>query len=125
MVKSQKKPALIEVRHTHVDLFVENYAMLRQWAMRFTERDNELAEDLLHDAFLQFTISKPDLDSIQNLEGYLYVMMRNLHLAQLRRAGRTSLRSLSVVEFDNVDVSFWASDPRDRIRMREELAAVC
>src|SRR5437660_12768733 len=100
MLRSSKLPVLTQVQPSHVDLFVEHYELLKQWALRFTERDKELAEDLLHDTFLQFTISKPDLGSIQNLEGYLYVVMRNLHLAQLRRTGRTTLRSLTVVEFD-------------------------
>lgn len=125
MLKSPLKTDLRQVPATHVDLFVENYDLLKQWAMRFTEHDHELAEDLLHDAFIQFTLSKPDLESIQNLEGYLFIVMRNLHLSQMRRATRTPLRALSVVEFDTVDVSFWASDPRDRMRMRDELGAVC
>ena len=112
MLSSSKLPKARQDQLSHVDLFVASYDTLKQWAMRFTERDHELAEDLLHDTFLQFTLSRPDLGQIDNLEGYLYVVMRNLHLAQLRRSSRTSLRSLSVVEFDNVDVSFWASDPR-------------
>jgi len=71
-----------------MDLFVENYELLKTWALKFTERNNELAED--------FTLNKPDLDRIQNLEGYLYIVMRNLHLSQLRRASRTPSRSLTV-----------------------------
>jgi hypothetical protein len=35
------------------------------------------------------------------------------------------MRSFSVVEYDTVDMSFWASDPRDRLRMRDELSAIC
>jgi RNA polymerase sigma factor (sigma-70 family) len=125
MLRSFKKPALSLVPPTHTDLFVENYDQLKGWALHFTERDQELAEDLLHDTFIQFTLNRPDLATIENLEGYLYIMMRNLHLSQIRRNGRAPMRSLSVVEFDTADVSFWASDPRDRIRMRDELGAVC
>lgn len=86
---------------------------------------HELAEDMLHDFFLHFTVSKPDLSLVENLEGYLYVVMRNLHLSQVRRATRTPFRALSIVEFDTVDVGLWASDPRDRLRMQDELGAVC
>ncbi len=125
MLRSPKKLVLIQPQPTHVDIFVELYAQLKGWALQFTEHDHELAEDLLHDAFIQFTLSKPDLNSIQNLEGFLYIVMRNLHLSQMRRASRTPFRSFAVVEYDTVDMSFWASDPRDRIRMRDELGAVC
>jgi RNA polymerase sigma factor (sigma-70 family) len=125
MLRLLKKPVSTAALPTHVDLFVEHYERLKGWAMRFTEYDHELAEDLLHDAFIHFTLSKPDLGSIENVEGFLYVVMRNLHLSQIRKAARTPLRPVSVVEYDTVDMSFWASDPRDRIRMRDELSAVC
>ena len=125
MLKSPQKTVLTQVQPTHVDLFVEYYDLLRRWALQFTERDQTRAEDLIHDLFIHFTLARPDLDLIQNLESYLYVVMKNLHLSQVRRATRTPLRSLSVFEFDTVDVGFWASDPRDRMRMRDELVAVC
>lgn len=125
MLQSPKKFELREVPPTHVDVFVEHYDELRRWAMQFSEQDRPRAEDLLHDFFLHFTTSRPDLAAIDNLDGYLYVIMRNLHLSQVRRATRTHARTLSVIEFDTIDVSFWASDPRDRLRMQDELGAVC
>lgn len=125
MLKSLKKSSLRQVGLTHTDLYVEHYDSLKRWARQFTEQDQELAEDLLHDAFIQFTLSRPDLETIQNPEGYLFILMRNLHLSQLRKASRTPLKPIAVVDFDTVDMSFWASDPRDQIRLRDELAAVC
>lgn len=104
---------------------MEHYDQLRGWALKFTDRDQSLSEDLLHDTFIHFTLSRPDLGSIDNLEGFLYVVMRNLHLSQMRKATRTPFRAMSVVDFDTVDVGVWASDPRDRLRFRDELAAVC
>lgn len=41
----------------HADLFLERYERLRARALQLTERDYERAEDLLHDAFIQFTLS--------------------------------------------------------------------
>jgi RNA polymerase sigma factor (sigma-70 family) len=125
MLKSPKKVESVHAQPTHVDLFVEHYDQLRRWALQLSEHDPGRAEDLLHDFFLHFTTSKPDLDTIQNLAGYLYVVMRNLHLSQVRRATRMPVRSLTVVEYDTVELGFWASDPRDRMRMQDELAAVC
>lgn len=125
MLKVTKKQAHLQIATTHEELFAENYALLLERAMQFTERDRELAEDLLHDTFIHFTLSRPDLSQIENLEAYLYVVMRNLHLSQMRKATRTHARTVSVVDFDTVGVGMWASDPRDRLRLREELAAVC
>lgn len=115
----------LQVARTHEALFEENYDLLHRWALKLTESDQSLAEDLLHDTFIHLTLTRPELTSIDNLEGYLYVVMRNLHLSQLRKATRTPLRAMSAVEFDSVDVGMWASDPRDRLRLRDELAAVC
>jgi RNA polymerase sigma factor (sigma-70 family) len=125
MLKSPTKPALISAEASHTDIFVQNYDLLKGWALQFTGRDKDLAEDLLHDTFIHFTLSRPDLASIENLEGYLFIVMRNLHLSQLRRATRSPFRSYSAVEYDTADMSFWASDPRDHLRIRDQLAAVC
>lgn len=124
MLKSPNKKLLSLVKPTHIELFEENYQLLKQWARRLTEHDLD-AEDLLHDTFIQFRLSKPDLDSIHNLEGYLYILMKNLHLSQLRRSTRLPVRSLSAVEFDSVDISLWSSDPRDHLRLRGEIGAIC
>jgi DNA-directed RNA polymerase specialized sigma24 family protein len=80
------------------DIFVERYDRLLAWTLQMTERDHELAEDLLHDLFIQFILNEPDLQKIGNLDGYLYTMLRNLHLAQRRRDTRNTLQQLSIVE---------------------------
>ena len=125
MLRSQKKIVFMQAQPTHVDVFVEHYDLLKQWALNFTKYDRELAEDLLHDTFIHFTLTKSDLATIQNLESYLYVSMRNLHLSQIRKATRIPTRSLAVVEYDTVDLGLWASDPRDRLRLRDDLSAIC
>ncbi len=125
MLRAPKKQEHLQIAATHEELFTDNYELLLRWALKFTDANREIAEDLLHDTFIHFTLTRPDLASIENLDGYLYVVMRNLHLSQMRKATRTPGRAMSVVEFDTVDVGMWASDPRDRLRMRDELAAVC
>ncbi len=79
---------------TNEELFIERYDRLLRWSLQLTERDRELAEDLLHDAFIQFTLSPADADAIQNLDGYLYGMLRNLHLSQVRRTTRQRFQQL-------------------------------
>jgi RNA polymerase sigma factor (sigma-70 family) len=94
-------------------------------SLQLTGHDREQAEDLVQEAFVQFTLSRPDLDSIQNLEGYLYGMLRNLHLSQVRRAARRHTQSLSLLDYDSAEIGLRSSDPRDRIRARDELRDVC
>jgi len=125
MLKGLKNQGLSLVPSSHVDLFVEHYDQLKRWALQFTNRDQHAAEDLLHDTFIALTLGKPDLSAIHNLDGYLYTVMRNLHLSEVRRAARMPVSSFSVAEYDTAEMPFWVSDPREHIRMRDELAAVC
>src|SRR5260370_63443 len=113
------------IASTHAELFIERYERLLAWALQLTERDHEHAEDLLHDSFIQFTLSPPDLQSIKDLDAYLYVCLRNLHLSQMRRATRNSARELSIVDYDSAELGLWAIDPRDQIKTQDELRMVC
>ncbi|HLA12342.1 MAG TPA: hypothetical protein VJ023_17280 [Pyrinomonadaceae bacterium] len=45
---------------SHEDLFIERYQRLLAWSLKLTAHDRQLAEDLLHDAYVQFTLNRPD-----------------------------------------------------------------
>lgn len=107
------------------DVFIERYDRLLAWSLQMTERDRALAEDLLHDLFIQFTLNEPDLDQIANLDGYLYTMLRNLHLAHRRRDTRNRLEQLSIVEYDSAEIGLRTIDLRDQIQAQEQLRQVC
>src|SRR5947209_1953918 len=110
----------------HEDVFLARYGTLRAWALRLTEGDAARAEDLVHDAFVQFTFARPDLGRVANLDGYLYQMLRNLNLSQMRRARRRREDAPAVVEYDSAEFALRAAaDPRDRIRVQDELRQVC
>ena len=113
------------VAESHEDLFVQRYNRLVGMSLQLTGHDREQAEDLVHEAFVEFTLGRPDLDAIQNLEGYLYGMLRNLHLSQVRRAARRRTQSLSLLDYDSAEIGLRSSDPRDRIRAKDELRDVC
>lgn len=122
MLKARK------ITQAHEDLFAANYDRLFLWALQLTHNDRTQAEDLLHDAFIQFTITQPDLQTIQNLEGYLYGTLRNLQLSQVRKATRSRLQQLSIVEYESAETglrSIKSSDPRDLIQVQDELRRVC
>src|SRR6266545_2731505 len=110
---------------SHEDVFIERYARLSVWALQMTGNDKELAEDLVQDAFIQFTFTRPDIAGVHNLEAYLYGLMRNLHLSQVRRSSRARLQPFSIVEYESAEMSLRAADARDQIKAQEELRHIC
>src|ERR1700730_1875567 len=110
---------------SHEEVFLGRYARLRVWALQLTENDRERAEDLVRDAYVQFNLSRPDLNAIGNLDGYLYRMLRNLHLSQVRRSLRIQHRTLSIVDYDSAEICLRSADPRQQIRLQDELRQVC
>src|SRR5256884_3741711 len=109
----------------HEEVFLARYGKLRSWALQLTEHDRERAEDLVHDAYIQFTFAQPDLDAISNLNGYLYSLLRNLHFSQLRRSSRRQHRTISIVDYDSAEIGLRAADPRERIRLQDQLREIC
>src|SRR5260370_1336606 len=95
------------------------------WALQLTGNERELAEDLLHDAYVQFTFTQPDLGTIRNLDGYFYGMLRNLRLSQVRRETHNRLQQLSVIEYDSAEDGLRTIDLRDQLRVQDELRQVC
>ena len=110
---------------TAEEVFLAHYSRLRGWALTLTNSDHERAEDLVHDAYIQFTFTRPDLNAIANLNGYLYTMLRNLHLSQVRRVERLQRRTLSIVDYDSAELGLRVIDPREQIRIQDELRRVC
>src|ERR687887_300778 len=82
MLQPQPIPA------NHEAAFLERYQRLYHWSLALTRNNEQQAEDLLHDAFVQFLLSRPDLETIQNLDGYLHTILKNMRVSQLRRAAR-------------------------------------
>src|SRR6266446_1733097 len=110
---------------THEDLFIERYEQLFLWALQMTGSDRELAEDLVQDAFIQFTFTRPDVHAIQHLDAYLYGLLRNLHVSQVRRSARNRLQPFSLVEYESAEMSLRAADIRDQIKAQDELRQIC
>src|SRR6266700_2341088 len=117
---------LRKISSSHEDLFIEHYQRLMAWSLQLTEHDHNLAEDLLHDAFIHFTtLTQPDLNSINNLDGYFYGMLRNLHLSQERRSSRSRFQQLAIVEYESAALGLRTIDARDVIQIQDDLRRVC
>jgi DNA-directed RNA polymerase specialized sigma24 family protein len=108
----------------HEDVFIERYQSLRGWARRLAGNLTD-ADDLLHDAFLQFVLRRRDLSEIESIDAYLYGMLRRLRLSKRRAALRAREDPLEAIDYDTAELSLRMTDPRDTLRLHEELQAVC
>ncbi|MCI0486139.1 MAG: RNA polymerase sigma factor [Blastocatellia bacterium] len=116
---------LQQISESYEDLFIRRYGRLLDWSLQLTRHDRDEAEDLLHDAFIQFTLGRPDLEAIENLDGYLYAMLRNMRLSRVRRAARGPVALPSLIDYDSAELSLRAADERTRIHVQDEIGRVC
>lgn len=104
------------------ELFLQRYDQLLKWATRLTKPDRELAKDLVQESFLQFSASAGDLSAINNIDQYLYGLVRNTYLSYLRRTSRYDAVPLDVEVAVNLHLT---TDPRQQIQARDKLVAIC
>jgi RNA polymerase sigma factor (sigma-70 family) len=109
---------------THDHVFLDRYDWLLGWAERFTG-SREDAADIVHDAFVQFTLKQPKLGEIANLDAYLCTMIRNLHVSLVRRRASKSMRLLLLVDYDSFHAGLRAVDPTLGLRSEEQLRLIC
>lgn len=109
----------------HKSLFMERYVWLRGRALRITAHNEQLAEDLVHDAFIQFTVGSPDLEAIRNLDAYLSGMLHKLYLSHVRRSSRIRYFSSFLVDYDTIEIGLKALDLGAQVWVRDELRQIC
>jgi DNA-directed RNA polymerase specialized sigma24 family protein len=110
---------------TYEDLFMDRYDQLLAFAMQLTDRDLHEAEDLVHDVFVKFALTQPDLQKVENLDGYLYISLRNTYRSQVRRAGRGSMQQLSLLDYDSVELGLRFVESRHLTHVQDELFLIC
>jgi RNA polymerase sigma factor (sigma-70 family) len=107
-------------------LFTERYAGLLAWAMRLTNQQRDLAEDLVQDAFVQFMLGRTRLEEIENIDGYLRRMLRYMHVSRLSRSAQhLQEAALSVADYDSCRHGWTAIEPPRRMQAFEELHQIC
>jgi RNA polymerase sigma factor (sigma-70 family) len=106
-------------------LFTERYANLRLWAIHLTHQESA-ADDLVQDAFVQWMLSRTRLEEIENIDGYLMTMLRNMHFSRMSRAAqRLHETTLSIADFDSGQLGWMAIEPPRRMQAAEELHQIC
>src|SRR5260370_39667216 len=119
------QPRALTSAQSHEDLFIQHYDQLLAWALQLSEGDRSQAKDLVQDAYVQFTLHRRDLNSIDNLEGSLYGLLRHLHLSHLRRAARPSAGTQSLIAFESAELGLRAVDLRAQMQVQDELRLIC
>lgn len=109
----------------HEQLFVERYGRLSAVALRLTGGQRDRADELVQDAFIQFTLTTPNLEEVRNLDAYLHGVLRKLHLSRARRAARAPEVPLTAIDYDSVELSLSRADARAHRHVLSELGAVC
>lgn len=130
---SKLKPAIPDARpaQSHMDMFIQWYDTLLSWALRLTDNHRANAEDLVHDVFLEFMRNPLELGAIGNIEGYLFIMLRNIRNSQTRRTKPDQMVSLSIIDYDSPALGLRAITAQAeqaqhaQLRVREELRQVC
>ncbi|HJT30256.1 MAG TPA: RNA polymerase sigma factor [Pyrinomonadaceae bacterium] len=106
-------------------LFTERYANLRLWAIRLTNQESA-ADDLVQDAFVQWMLGRTRLEEIENIDGYLRTMLRNMHFSRVSRAAqRLHETELSIADYDSGLLGWAAIEPPRRLQASEDLHQIC
>src|SRR5712664_609664 len=109
---------------SHEEEFIRRYNFLFSRCLQLTKQ-KDVAEDLLHDGFVQFTINRPDLGSIEDLDAYLCRLLRNVYYARLRLATWSPKNNISLIDYDSAAMALRSRDLCAEIHVQQELLRIC
>ena len=107
------------------EMVLQRYPRLLAWALHLTGGDRAAAEDLVHDLFVQVRLKRLNLHTLRDPDGYLFIMLKNMRLSQVRRAARTQTIPFSVTEYETAQTALQSIDISAQILARDELRQVC
>lgn len=109
-------------------LFLERYDDIYKWALQLTKFNHELSEDLVHSTYVRFRNlhENSHLSDINNIDGYLYITLKNSYISYLRKNQYTrELTAPMVASYKPISDIIFMIDPREQIKVRDELLAIC
>ncbi len=84
------------------------YGRLVQWANALAHGNAAVAQDMVQELCLYFTLVKPDLSKVKNIEGYLYTCLCHIYSSAMARSSREAERFLGVADFDSIGLAISA-----------------
>jgi RNA polymerase sigma factor (sigma-70 family) len=123
MFEPEQQPRRAETRE---EVFTRRYPQLLAWALRLTNQRRAAAEDLVQDAFIQFTRTRTSLDEIENVDGYLHRMLRNINLSRLSRfAEQLQQKTISIAEQELLQLDSHIPELQQRLQSQQQLERIC
>jgi DNA-directed RNA polymerase specialized sigma24 family protein len=101
------------------------YSQLLKWGAILTRGDAGVAQDIVHEFCLYFTLTKPDVSEIGNLDNYLYTCLRHVYLSTMNRSTRDALSLVSISEFDSIKLALSANRAGDLLQKQNDLRRIC
>jgi DNA-directed RNA polymerase specialized sigma24 family protein len=106
-------------------LLATYYSQLLKWGAVLTRGDVAKAQDIVQEFCLYFTLTKPDLSEVANLDGYLYTCLRHIYLSDHSRASREALRFVNIADFDSFDFAISVNQLGDPLQRQNDLRRIC
>jgi len=106
-------------------LLAAYYSQLLLWGAVLTRGDADKAQETVQEFCLYFTLTKPNMSEVANLDGYLYTSLRNIYVSGLARASREALQFVSVADFDSFDFAVSAKQTGDALQRQNDLRRIC
>jgi DNA-directed RNA polymerase specialized sigma24 family protein len=118
------------VSSAHIDVFAERYDALIKAARSLTNNNQGQAMELVHDALIKFVHHSPDLNKINNLDGYLRTLISNLFKSQKRSMNVQSECELSIENYHSVEsglpeVAGRYCNPHLLLQIQDVLRVIC
>ncbi len=107
------------------ELLASRYGQLLKWGAILTRGDQGKAQDVVQELCLYFTLTKPDLSGVANMDGYLHTCLRHIYLSTLARSSREAQHFISVTEFDSIEFALEASHSGDLLQRQNDLRRIC
>jgi RNA polymerase sigma factor (sigma-70 family) len=119
--------AAVQSELSREQLFTERYEALLAWALQLTHQQRESAEDLVQDAFVQFMLARTQLEEIENIDGYLRRVLRNMYISRVTRSAQRLQQdtAFSIADFDTLRLGWTAIEPPRRVQAAEQLHQIC
>jgi DNA-directed RNA polymerase specialized sigma24 family protein len=106
-------------------LLSDSYSQLLKWANVLTRGDEVRSQDLVQELCLYFTVTRPNLSHVINMEGYLYTCLRHLYVSGLARSSREALHFVSVAECDSIEFALAPNHTGDPLQRQNDLRRIC